>query len=282
MRRLVTIVCWMMLFLTSFAQDRPKIGLVLGGGGAKGAAQVGVLKHIEEAGVPIDYIVGTSIGSIIGGLYSVGYRSQQLDSLFTNMDWEELFSGSLKGTQQVSDIFEAWLNLPDSVDFDSLPIPFRCVATDINTTQEVVISHGNMAKALRASMAIPGAFKPVKWDDMLLVDGGMHNNLPVDVAKEMGADVIIAIDLTQNKHEDRTFSLKETFGIGGILDWIVSRPDWKKYNKNRKMADIYINPDLKGYNATSFSPRDIRNMIFIGEEAGKKVVKQLTKLAASH
>lgn len=282
MRRFVTIVCWMTLSLTSFSQDRPKIGLVLGGGGAKGAAQVGVLKHIEKAGVPIDYIVGTSIGSIIGGLYSVGYRSQQLDSLFTNMDWEELFSGSLKGTQQVSDVFEAWLNLPDSVDFDSLPIPFRCVATDINTTKEVVISHGNMAKALRASMAIPGAFKPVKWDDMLLVDGGMHNNLPVDVAKEMGADVIIAIDLTQNKHEDRNFSLKETFGIGGILDWIVSRPDWKKYNKNRKMADIYINPNLKGYDATNFSPRDIRNMIFIGEEAGKKAVKELTKLTTSH
>ncbi|MBR5060534.1 MAG: patatin-like phospholipase family protein [Prevotella sp.] len=282
MRSLLSIICWITLSFTSFAQDRPKIGLVLGGGGAKGAAQVGVLKYIEEAGVPIDYIVGTSIGSIIGGLYSVGYRSQQLDSLFTNMDWEVFFSGSVSGIQQISDVFASWLNLPDSVDFDSLPIPFRCVATDISTTQEVVISRGNMAKAMRASMSIPGAFKPVRWGDMLLVDGGMHNNLPVDVAKEMGADVIIAIDLTQNKHEDRNFSLKETLGIGGILDWLVSRPDWKKYNKNRKMADIYINPDLKGYDATSFSPRDIKNMIFIGEEAGKKAVKELTKLTASH
>ncbi|MBO4315668.1 MAG: patatin-like phospholipase family protein [Prevotella sp.] len=282
MRSLLSIICWITLSFTSFAQDRPKIGLVLGGGGAKGAAQVGVLKYIEEAGVPIDYIVGTSIGSIIGGLYSVGYRSQQLDSLFINMDWEVFFSGSVSGTQQISDVFASWLNLPDSMDFDSLPIPFRCVATDISTTQEVVISRGNMAKAMRASMAIPGAFKPVRWGDMLLVDGGMHNNLPVDVAKEMGADVIIAIDLTQNKHEDRNFSLKETLGIGGILDWLVSRPDWKKYNKNRKMADIYINPDLKGYDATSFSPRDIKNMIFIGEEAGKKAVKELTKLTASH
>ena len=277
MYRILSIILCLTLSLPSFAQSRPKVGLVLGGGGAKGAAHVGVLKCVEEAGIPIDYIVGTSIGSIIGGLYSVGYRAQQLDSLFINMDWEQLFSGSLTGTQQVSDVFEAWLNLPDSVDFDSLPIPFRCVATDIITTQEVIISRGNVAKAMRASMAIPGAFKPVKWDDMLLVDGGMHNNLPVDIAKEMGADVIIAIDLTQNKHEDRTFSLKETFGIGGILDWVVSRPDWKKYNANRKMADIYINPDLKGYNATSFSREDIAKMIRIGEEAGKAILEMKDK-----
>lgn len=277
MYRILSIILCLALSLPSFAQSRPKVGLVLGGGGAKGAAHVGVLKCVEEAGIPIDYIVGTSIGSIIGGLYSVGYRAQQLDSLFINMDWEQLFSGSLTGTQQVSDVFEAWLNLPDSVDFDSLPIPFRCVATDIITTQEVIISRGNVAKAMRASMAIPGAFKPVKWDDMLLVDGGMHNNLPVDIAKEMGADVIIAIDLTQNKHEDRTFSLKETFGIGGILDWVVSRPDWKKYNANRKMADIYINPDLKGYNATSFSREDITKMIRIGEEAGKAILEMKDK-----
>lgn len=269
MIRLLSAILFLCVCSASPAQPRPKVGLVLGGGGAKGAASVGVLKYVEEAGIPIDYIVGTSIGAIIGGLYSVGYRSAQLDSLFRNMDWEELFSGSVSGKQQITDVFESWLNLPDSVDFDSLPIPFRCVATDISTTQEVILSRGNMAKALRASMAIPGAFKPVRWGDMLLVDGGMHNNLPVDVAKEMGADVIIAIDLTQNKHEDRTFSLKETFGIGGILDWLVSRPDWKKYNENVKKADIYINPDLKGYDATSFSPRDIKNMIFIGEEAGK-------------
>ena len=149
------------------------------------------------------------------------------------------------------------------------------MATEINTTQEVVISKGNLAKAMRASMAIPGAFKPVKWGEMLLVDGGMMNNLPVDVAKEMGADIIIAIDLTQNKHEDRTFSLKESLGIGGVLDWLVSRPDWKKYNKNRKMADIYINPNLKGYNTASFSPDDIKQMIQIGEKAGKAAFKDI-------
>ena len=185
MRKSALIFC-LTIFLTSFAQDHPKIGLVLGGGGAKGAAEIGVLKYIEEAGVHIDYIIGTSIGSIIGGLYSVGYRSQQLDSLFVNTDWEDIFSESIAGTQQISNVFSNLLNLPDSVDFDSLPIPYRCVATDIINTEEEILQRGNLARAMRASMSIPGAFKPVKWEGKLLVDGGMMNNLPVDIAKKNG------------------------------------------------------------------------------------------------
>lgn len=281
MRKIALIFC-LTIFLTSFAQDHPKVGLVLGGGGAKGAAEIGVLKYIEEAGVHIDYIVGTSIGSIIGGLYSVGYRSQQLDSLFVNTDWESIFSESIAGTQQISNVFSDLLNLPDSVDFDSLPIPYRCVATDIINTEEVILQRGNLARAMRASMSIPGAFKPVKWEGKLLVDGGMLNNLPVDIAKKMGADIIIAIDLAQRKHENRDFSLKEEYGIGGVLDWLISRPDWKKHNENRQMADIYINPNLKDYDAASFSRDDIRQMILIGEEAGKKALNELRKLATSH
>lgn len=281
MRKIALIFC-LTIFLTSFAQDHLKVGLVLGGGGAKGAAEIGVLKYIEEAGVHIDYIVGTSIGSIIGGLYSVGYRSQQLDSLFVNTDWENIFSESIAGTQQISNVFSDLLNLPDSVDFDSLPIPYRCVATDIINTEEVILQRGNLARAMRASMSIPGAFKPVKWEGKLLVDGGMLNNLPVDIAKKMGADIIIAIDLAQRKHENRDFSLKEEYGIGGVLDWLISRPDWKKHNENRQMADIYINPNLKDYDAASFSRDDIRQMILIGEEAGEKALKELRKLATSH
>ena len=281
MRNIALTFC-LTIFLTSFAQDRPKVGLVLGGGGAKGAAEIGVLKYIEEAGIHIDYIVGTSIGSIIGGLYSVGYRSQQLDSLFVNTDWESIFSESIAGTQQISNVFSDLLNLPDSVDFDSLPIPYRCIATDIINTEEVILQRGNLARAMRASMSIPGAFKPVKWEGKLLVDGGMLNNLPVDIAKKMGADIIIAIDLAQRKHENRDFSLKEEYGIGGVLDWLISRPDWKKHNENRQMADIYINPNLKDYDAASFSRDDIQQMILIGEEAGKKALKELRKLATSH
>ena len=282
MKKLLCTLFCISICIVSFAQERPKIGLVLGGGGAKGAAEIGVLKYIEESGVHIDCIVGTSIGAIIGGLYSVGYRSQQLDSLFLNTNWEEIFSNSISGTQQISEVFSSLLNLPDSIDFDSLPIPYRCVAADIINTEEVVLQRGNLAAAMRASMAIPGAFKPMKWGKKILVDGGMLNNLPVDVAKEMGADIIIAIDLTQNKHEDRNFSLKETIGIGGILDWLVSRPDWKKYNENRKMADYYINPYLKNYSSTSFSHDDIKQMIIIGEKAGQSALEDLRKLATSH
>lgn len=282
MKKLLCTLLCISICIVSFAQEHPKIGLVLGGGGAKGAAEIGVLKYIEESGVHIDCIVGTSIGAIIGGLYSVGYRSQQLDSLFLNTNWEEIFSNSISGTQQISDVFSSLLNLPDSIDFDSLPIPYRCVAADIINTEEVVLQRGNLATAMRASMAIPGAFKPMKWGKKILVDGGMLNNLPVDVAKEMGADIIIAIDLTQNKHEDRNFSLKETIGIGGILDWLVSRPDWKKYNENRKMADYYINPYLKNYSSTSFSHDDIKQMIIIGEKAGQSALEDLSRLATSH
>lgn len=282
MKKLLCTLLCISICIVSFAQERPKIGLVLGGGGAKGAAEIGVLKYIEESGVQIDCIVGTSIGAIIGGLYSIGYRSQQLDSLFLNTNWEEIFSNSISGTQQISDVFSSLLNLPDSIDFDSLPIPYRCVAADIINMEEVVLQRGNLAAAMRASMAIPGAFKPMKWGKKILVDGGMLNNLPVDVAKEMGADIIIAIDLTQNKHEDRNFSLKETIGIGGILDWLVSRPDWKKYNENRKMADYYINPYLKNYSSTSFSHDDIKQMIIIGEKAGQSALEDLRKLAKSH
>ena len=272
---------WILLLLlfhsavvSIFAQEsvpstRPKVGLVLGGGGAKGAAEVGVLKVIEEVGIPIDYIAGTSIGAIIGGLYSTGYRSEQLDSLFRAGLWK---------TDNVLELLDKLTGTDEWVDFDELPIPFRCVAADFDTQEEVVLRNGNLAWALRASMAIPGAYKPVLIDGKTLVDGGMLNNLPVDVVKAMGADIVIAVDLTQNKHKTRDFSLKEITGIGGIFDWLVSRPDWKKYNENRAAADIYINPPLKGYNAASFSEKSIDNMMRRGEKEARKKIEDLKRV----
>ena len=252
---------------------RPKVGLVLGGGGAKGATEVGVLKVIEEVGVPIDYIAGTSIGSIVGGLYSVGYSVEQLDSLFRNEDWIDLFANG-----SVLELLENMVGPTDSIDFDRLPIPFRCVAYDLKKQEEVVLRSGRLAQAMRASMAIPGAFKPVRMNGMVLVDGGMMNNLPVDVVKDMGADIVIAVDLQQTKHETRDFSLKETLGIGGLLDWLVSRPDWKKYNENKEKADIYINPNLDGYGPASFNKKDITRMLEIGSAAGNAFRKDLEEI----
>ncbi|MDD7318287.1 MAG: patatin-like phospholipase family protein [Prevotella sp.] len=253
--------------------ERLKVGLVLGGGGAKGATEVGVLKVIDEIGVPIDYIAGTSIGAIIGGLYSSGYSVEQLDSLFRNEKWGALFTNG-----SVLERLEDMVEYKDSMNFDELPIPFRCVATDIKNREEVVLKSGRLAQAMRASMAIPGAFKPVKIGGRVLVDGGMLNNLPVDVVRDMGADIVIAIDLTQKKHKTREFSLNKTLGIGGLLDWLVSRPDWKKHNENRKLADIYINPNLEGYSASDFGRKDISRMLEIGMETGNAFRKDLEEV----
>lgn len=284
------------------ASNRPKVALVLGGGGAKGAAEVGVLKEIEKAGVPIDYIVGTSIGSIIGGLYSIGYRADDLDSLFQHQDWLSLFNdakvhgqGKLKeisgvglmkgrGVIQFLDTlvmrkpnYKGKGQYPDSIDFDRLPIPYRAVACDINVGKVAVLSHGDLTMAMRASMSIPGVFKPVNIDTLQMLDGGLINNLPVDVARQMGADYVIAIDLTQNKHPDYEPKQINKF-MPKTMKWLRTRPDFVNYNRNRQDCDVYINPTLKGYGVTSFTSKAIKAMIELGQEAGKKKYKEIVKL----
>lgn len=251
------------------AGERLKVGLVLGGGGAKGAAEIGALKVIEEVGIPIDYIAGTSIGSIVGGLYAMDVRSRQLDSLFVNQDWLQLFTNNVR---------EFLGRVTHQKHFNELRIPFRCVAADVNANEEVVMSEGLLCDAMRASMSIPGVFKPVIQNGRMLMDGGLLNNLPVDVVKAMGADVVIAIDLQQKQHKDREFSLKDLLGIDGPLNWLVERPDWKKYNANRKAVDVYIHPMLDGFGASDFNKTDIRQMIKLGYEAGVKAREELIAL----
>lgn len=249
--------------------ERLKVGLVLGGGGAKGAAEIGALKVIEEVGIPIDYIAGTSIGSIVGGLYAMDVRSRQLDSLFVNQDWLQLFTNNVR---------EFLGRVTHQKHFHELRIPFRCVAADVNANEEVVMSEGLLCDAMRASMSIPGVFKPVIQNGRMLMDGGLLNNLPVDVVKAMGADVVIAIDLQQKQHKDREFSLKDLLGIDGPLNWLVERPDWKKYNVNRKAVDVYIHPMLDGFGASDFNKTDIQQMIELGYEAGVKAREELIAL----
>jgi NTE family protein len=251
------------------AGERLKVGLVLGGGGAKGAAEIGALNVIEEVGIPIDYIAGTSIGSIVGGLYAMDVRSRQLDSLFVNQDWLQLFTNNVR---------EFLGRVTHQKHFHELRIPFRCVAADVNANEEVVMSEGLLCDAMRASMSIPGVFKPVIQNGRMLMDGGLLNNLPVDVVKAMGADVVIAIDLQQKQHKDREFSLKDLLGIDGPLNWLVERPDWKKYNANRKAVDVYIHPMLDGFGASDFNKTDIRQMIELGYEAGVKAREELIAL----
>lgn len=319
--RLISVLLLITVALSGFAQ-RPKVGLVLGGGGAKGAAEVGVLKYIEEAGVPIDYIVGTSIGSIVGGLYSCGMRSEDLDSLFRSQQWLKLLTdrdteltyhpfrkkdgknyvfgfpvgnhkkgtprrhGILKG-DSICTFLTQLTNRPDSMSFDRLPIPFRCVAVEANSFTEKVFDSGVLAECMRASMSIPLAFKPVVKDSLVYVDGGMINNLPVDVCRAMGADIIIAVDLTQNHHEDDTAvkipdeKLKKLLRyprLIKVMEWAKRRPDLVKYQQNTKNIDIYINPNLDGMNATSFTPTKIEKMIAAGEKAGEEALPQLKEL----
>ena len=305
------------MLLAGDTSHHPKIGLVLGGGGAKGAAEVGVLKVLEEKGIRPDYIAGTSIGAIVGGLYACGYTADDLDALFRSQEFFSLigdrnrdlrksiiderdgvtylFGFPISGSTKKTDLDESGLGLLGGTNitmlldsltkrydgiksFDDLPIPFRCVAVDLKKHQEVIMDSCELELAMRASIGIPGAFKPVKWKGMLLVDGGMLNNLPVDVVRAMGADIVIAVDLEQAQHEERNFSLKETFGIGGILDWAVSRPDWKKNKANREDADIYINPQLAEYGISSFGSESISTMIERGERAARAVSEQLDRL----
>jgi NTE family protein len=295
---------------------RPKIGIVFGGGGAKGAAEVGVLKVLEETGIQVDYIAGTSIGSIVGGLYAAGYKANELETMFQTQEWLSLLTdrkaslinepyqtingvtyifgfpvmdrnssifGIMKG-ETVENMLDSMLSVKGCKTFESLPVPFCCVTADIRTAREVVISKGSISKAMRASMSIPGIFKPVKLDDRLLVDGGMLNNLPVDVCRKMGADIVIAIDLQQEEQKPRKqtdlsmlSSLADLIGFGGILEWITNRPDIEKYLENRKKADIYIHPNLPDADASSFGNKNAARMIQAGITAAKQIVPELQR-----
>jgi NTE family protein len=211
---------------------RPRIGLVLAGGGARGAAHVGLLKVIEELRIPIDYVAGTSMGSIVGGLYASGMSPEEIQQAMLAIDWDAIFddapprqdrsfrrktdddlylvkgkiglgSGGVKlplavihGQKFDLELNRLLLPMSDIQDFDRLPIPFRAVATDLETGGEVVLGKGSLARAIRASMAVPGAFDPVEIDGRILVDGGLANNVPVSVARAMGAEVVIVGDLS--------------------------------------------------------------------------------------
>ena len=313
----VFIIIIMLLMATVSEARRPRVALVLGGGGAKGAAEVGVLKVLEEAGVQVDYIVGTSIGSIVGGLYAAGYSASELETMFQTQEWLSLLTdrkaslnnepyttingvtyifgfpvmdrnsrgiGVMSGSR-IEQLIDSMASAKGCAEFENLKIPFRCVTADIRNAKEVIFSKGVLCKALRASMSIPGIFKPVEHNGLLLVDGGMLNNLPVDVCRQMGADIVIAVDLQQNEQKPRKRTdltaltgLASLFGLGGILEWITNRPDIEKYYANRKRADIYIHPNLPDADASSFGNKNAARMIQAGPAAAKGQLPALRAL----
>lgn len=291
--------------------NRPRVGLVLSGGGAKGFAHIGIIKILDSLQIPVDYIAGTSMGGIAGALYSIGYNGRDLEKLAQRKDWEEIFTDQpprallpyfqkkdtgkyqlefgLKGIvpktpsglifgQKVSLLFTS-LTFPYEriVDFDQMPIPFRCVAVDLVTGSEVILKGGSLAKAMRATMAIPTVFSPVEWGDSLLVDGGLMNNLPVDVVKAMGADIVIAVDV-ENPLKDR----EELNTALAVLDQTVTLLGIERKRKNLSLADVVIHPDIRGFTPADFDNESIREIIRRGDQAARASVPALVTLKETH
>ncbi|HBK30828.1 MAG TPA: patatin [Porphyromonadaceae bacterium] len=297
-------------------KDRPKVAVVLCGGGAKGFAHIGVLKVLEEAGIPVDYVTGTSMGAIVGGLYSVGYKAGQIDSLVKMQDWGFLLSDNVRrsnlplsqkgkpeylislpyevkfkersgrvrlpsGVISGHNLYSLFLNLTlgyhQPMNFDDLPIPFGCIAADSRTGSEVVFREGVLAEAMRASMAIPGMFAPIEIDSMLLIDGGVVNNYPVDLAKKMGADVVIGVAIPKDKKtlEANRGSMSE------IMEELGNFIGKEKWDNNIKNTDILIAPDLHSFGMMDFEGPAADTIIARGEQAARAHWDELIALKNS-
>ena len=309
-------------------KKRPTVGLVLSGGGAKGMAHIGVLKMLEQLDIPVDYVVGTSIGSIMAGFYSLGYSADELDSLVRSQDWDLLmkdkkerrnisydnkkdddrflFTFPFMNHRSLTDETTAnaanrnkglLRNMPsalvsghnldqlftklsvgyqDDIDFNTLPIPFACVAVDLNTKEEVVFHSGNIVTAIRASMSIPGYFAPVEVGEKFLIDGGMLNNLPVDVVKEMGADYVITVDL----HHFKKTRVDTDQTIPEMVATMLSMMNGEKYQSGRAASDIIIEPNTSAYGVLAFDEISVDALIDSGRVAANRVLPQLRSLAA--
>lgn len=283
----------------------PKIGLVLSGGGAKGLAHIGVLKVIDSLGIKIDYIGGTSMGAIIGGLYASGYNAKQLDSIFTTLDADALIQdyvprGSKSFFEKRNDELYAItlpfkklkLETPNALskgmynynllskltfhvrhlrDFNRLPIPFFCMATDIETGEEIILNKGILAQAMVASGSIPSLFNPIEIEGRMLVDGGVKNNYPVENLKAMGADIIIGVDV-----QDGLKKKDELKGVSTILLQISNFGTLEKMPEKIKKTDIYIKPNITGFTVLSFD--EGKTIIKNGENAAIKELYRLINL----
>ena len=295
---------------------RPKVGVVLGGGGAKGAAHIGVLKYMEELGIPVDYVAGTSMGSIMAGLYAMGYTPDELAQLIANINWSEYIgnkidrsvlsyemrqrrsttilnvpyslSSLLDNTNDgsiMNELPSAYVNnsslvnlfndlcvgYQEEMNFNDLPIPFACVASDLITGEEVVLRSGSVPTAIRASMAIPGVFSPVIMDDKVLVDGGLVNNFPADVLREMGADIIIGVEITK----DKQFTVDDLKSLPQVMARLLTNTTSAKRTENRQLCDVYIVPDISGYGMLSFNTAAIDTLVNRGYRKAREHEQQL-------
>jgi len=260
---------------------RPKVGVVLSGGGAKGLAHIGVLKVLEENNVKIDYIGGTSMGAIIGGLYASGYTANQLDSIFKTVDADALIQDFVprisksfyeKRNDEIYAIqlpFENFkIGMPEALskgmynynllsrllshvrherDFNNLPIPFVCIATDVETGKQVILNSGNLAQNILASGALPSLYTPVEINGKTLIDGGVANNYPIEEVRALGADIIIGVDV-----QDGLKSKEDLKGAADVLMQINNFAMYEHMNEKIKATTYYIKPDIKGFSVVSF------------------------------
>lgn len=293
---------------------RPKIGLVLAGGGALGMAHVGVLKVLEANRIPVDIIAGTSMGSIVGAAYASGATVSEMEQILSETDWDALFketierenvdfrdkygrsgqflgdakigikdatltrfTGVVSGQHVLPLLQRLYYRTPGDIDFNKLPIPFRAIAADIETGEAVPLSSGQLALAARASMAVPGFFTPVEIGGRALVDGGIANNLPVDVTLEMGAQQLIVVDLLADLKKKN--ELGGLLGISGQIISLLLQQNSTLQRKNMRAGDLLLVPDLKGYSATDF--QKAKEIFARGEAVALENISSLKKFAVS-
>jgi NTE family protein len=287
-------------------EEAPKVGLVLSGGGAKGLAHIGALKVIEEAGIKVDYIGGTSMGAIVGALYASGYSASELDSIFRHTDFVNLiqdniprsaktfyekeasekyaltlpfnnfrvsFPQGISGGQNIyNELVKLLYHVKDIKEFDKLPIPFLCIATNVETGEQVLLKEGYLPEAILASGTFPSLFEPTEIEGNILIDGGVVNNYPLDEVKKMGADVIIGVDV-QHGLSDREALLSATEILLQINNYRTVRDMLKKAGE----TDIYIKPDIKDFSVIAFDLG--KQIVQTGEVAAKEKYPELLELA---
>lgn len=316
MRTLLVLALLLGLATTAFGaeQTRPRIGLVLSGGGARGAAHVGVLKVIDEMKIPIDAIAGTSMGAVVGGLYASGMTADEIEKLLTSVNWQDAFQdrppraqlgyrrkqddrnflvryslgvrsdgfvyprGLVQGQKLEQVLRNAAIPVADVQDFDRLPIPFRAIATDLETGQLVVMSSGDLVTALRASMSAPGVLSPAPRDGRLLIDGGITENLPIDTARQMGVDRLIVVDVSfpLYSREELASPIEVTNQAFAILIRSRTLEQREKLGPN----DIIIDPPLGRFPSADFSR--VTEALRAGESAGDSARAQLAQLSLSN
>ena len=288
--------------------NRPRIGVALSGGGARGCAHVGVLKVLEELRIPVDFIAGTSMGAVVGGLYATGRSAAEVEEILSTMDWEAMAedeeprrdrvfhrkeddqrfimnfevgldgfvlpSGLRSGQRFTFELRRYTLDVAHVSNFRALPIPFTAVAVDLETGDTVLMDHGSLSKAIRASMSIPGVFTPVEIDGRLLVDGGIVENLPIDVVREMGADIVIAVDVG-----DQLVSRDDLGSILAVTSQAMTISSSRAATEQLSRADIVLKPDVGDRGALAFG--DITAIVADGEEEAMDFATKLRELSLS-